>query len=97
MLSGSAAEPGITGVYLFGSSISDKENPSDVDVLVVYCDGNLERGHELAEAIRALPTFEVYDVLAMSDSEERELGFLGSETAYRVWPLTVETATTANR
>jgi predicted nucleotidyltransferase len=78
----------ITGVelYLFGSSTQNKTIPSDVDVLVVYPDGDLRRGHALAEAIREHSVTELYDVLALSKSEERELGFIDSERAIRIWP-----------
>lgn len=73
-------------LYLFGSSTREKASPSDVDVLVVYPDGGLSHGHDLAETIRALPVSEFYDVLALSKSEERELGFIDSERAVRIWP-----------
>jgi predicted nucleotidyltransferase len=73
-------------LYLFGSSIRNKAFPSDIDVLVIYPDGDLRRGHNLAQAIRDLPVTEFYDVLALSKSEERELGFIDSEQAIRIWP-----------
>lgn len=73
-------------LYLFGSSTRGKASPSDLDVLLVFPDGELSRGHDLAEAIRALRGGETYDVIAASESEERELNFIVSENATRIWP-----------
>lgn len=73
-------------LYLFGSSTQEKSSPSDVDVLLVYPDGDLSCGHDLAETIRELPVAEIYDVLALSESEERELEFIDGERAIRIWP-----------
>lgn len=81
-----ASDLSLMAIFLFGSSLSDKSSPSDVDVLVVYPDGELERAHNLAEAIRELPAVELFDVLAMSESEERELSFVQGEHARRIWP-----------
>lgn len=81
------AEVTCVELYLFGSSTQDKASPSDVDVLLVYRDGDLSRGHDLAETIRELPVAEIYDVLALSESEERELEFIDGERAIRIWPL----------
>ncbi|MGW4426025.1 nucleotidyltransferase domain-containing protein [Streptosporangium sp. NPDC004631] len=83
------AELGDIELYLFGSSTGGKAFPSDVDLLLVYADGDLLRGHDLAETIRELPVGEIYDVLVLSDSEERELEFIESEHAIRIWPIAV--------
>lgn len=73
-------------LYLFGSSTHDNTSPMDVDVLILYSDGDLSRGHDVAETIRGLPVAGIYDVLALSESEERELKFIDSECAIRIWP-----------
>lgn len=74
-------------IYLFGSSSTPGQAAaSDIDVLLVYPDGDLPVGHDLAEAIRELPAGEIYDVLALSKSEEHELQFIDSERAMRIWP-----------
>jgi predicted nucleotidyltransferase len=73
-------------LYLFGSSTRGKASPSDVDVLLVYPDGALSCGHDLAQIIRELPAAEIYDVLALSQREERELEFIDGEHAIRIWP-----------
>lgn len=80
--------PNIEGVklYLFGSFARGENFPADVDVLLVYPDGDLSRGHEVAETIRELPAAEIYDVIALSESEERELKFIESEHAIHIWP-----------
>jgi hypothetical protein len=72
-------------LYLFGSSRT-RAFPADIDLLIIYQDGDASLGHDLANSIRDQPAPDVYDVLAMSQSEERELGFIGSERAVRIWP-----------
>ncbi|MGH3912787.1 MAG: DUF429 domain-containing protein [Pseudonocardiaceae bacterium] len=44
----------LSSIY-FGSWLRDSPNASDVDVLLVYPDGNLDTAHELAETIRNSP------------------------------------------
>jgi hypothetical protein len=78
-------QKGIT-VYIFGLLLRDSPNASDVDVLLVYPDRNLDVAHALAETIRNLPAKETYDVLALSTTEEGELSFVASERAIQVWP-----------
>jgi predicted nucleotidyltransferase len=73
-------------VYIFGSWLRDSPSVSDVDVLLVYPDGNLDSTHALAETIRNLPAKEMYDVLALSTAEEGELSFVASKHAIQVWP-----------
>jgi len=80
------ATPNGIRLYLFGSSTHGAPSPSDVDVLLVYSDGQLRAAHALASAIRCIPEYELYDVLALSDSEERELKFIESERAIHFWP-----------
>jgi predicted nucleotidyltransferase len=80
---------GVTDVelYIFGSSATRvTAPPSDIDVLLVYPDSHLSRGHDLAETIRELPVAEIHDVLALSKSEERELEFIDNQRAIRIWP-----------
>ena len=57
----------------------------DVDILLVYPDDHLDQVHALAESIRNLPARD-FDVLALSSTEERELAFVQSERAVRIWP-----------
>jgi predicted nucleotidyltransferase len=73
-------------LYLFGSSVRGKHLPGDLDVLLVYPDGDLSRGHHLAELLRALVLDQQLDVVALSRSEELELDFVRNEQAVRVWP-----------
>jgi hypothetical protein len=59
---------------------------NDVDVLLVYPDGEVGLAHRLAESIRDIPEHAIVDVLALSATEERELGFLDSEQIRQIWP-----------
>lgn len=84
-----AAKPPIgTTLYRFGSSCHGSDVADDVDVLLVYPDGHLDEAHVLAESIRSMRKEYVFDVLALSASEEHELAFVQSEQAARIWPPT---------
>jgi hypothetical protein len=74
-----------TALYLFGSASHGAPVANDVDVLLVYPDGHLDQAHALAESIRTIPEQD-FDVLALSSTEERELAFVRSEQAVRIWP-----------
>ena len=81
-----AAIPAGTTLFLFGSSLVDPSRARDVDILLVYPDGEVSSAHELADAIRAVDVIPPYDVLALSRSEERETGFIQGENAIQFWP-----------
>jgi hypothetical protein len=72
--------------YLFGSWLRDSPSANDVDILLVYPDGHLDKAHIIADSIRNITAEETYDVLALSTTEEHELGFIASERAVRIWP-----------
>lgn len=73
-------------LYLFGSCLRGSGDGNDVDVLLVYPHGELSSAHLLAESIREGPDNAALDVVALSDTEERELGFIESEQARQIWP-----------
>jgi predicted nucleotidyltransferase len=77
--------PAGTKLYLFGSCLSDSGTPHDLDVLLVYRDGELGSAHLLAESIREILEHGVH-LLVLSDTEERELAFIASEEAHLIWP-----------
>jgi predicted nucleotidyltransferase len=77
--------PAGTALYLFGSSWRGHTAPSDIDVLLVYPDGQLHRAHLLAESIRNAATPYIFDVLVLSTHEEHELAFIRIERAARIW------------
>jgi hypothetical protein len=83
----SGVPSGIT-LYLFGSCLHSPGDGNDVDVLLVYPHGDLSSAHALAESIRESSEHAVVDVVALSDAEERELGFIDSEQARQIWPAT---------
>ncbi len=78
--------PDSTALYLFGSWLRDSPSARDVDVLVVYPEGHLDKAHTFAESIRNILADETYDVLALSTTEEHELAFIASEHAVQIWP-----------
>lgn len=75
-----------TTLFLFGSSLVDPSRARDVDILLVYPDGEVSGAHHLADAIRAAGAIPPYEVLALSRSEERETGFIRGEKAIQFWP-----------
>jgi hypothetical protein len=58
---------------------------ADIDVLLVYPSGHLEQASLLAESVRNTAPSLLFDVLALSASEERELAFIQTERALRIW------------
>lgn len=72
------------GIYLFGSSLLGPQATSDIDVLLVYADGDLSRAHQVAESLRNWPLLVEFDVTALSESEEAELNFVASVGAVRL-------------
>lgn len=77
--------PAGTALYLFGSSCWDRTAANDIDVLLVYPNGQLDQANLLAQSIRNAATSLLFDVLALSASEERELAFAQTERAFRIW------------
>jgi hypothetical protein len=77
--------PAGTALYLFGSFWRDHTVPNDIDVLLVYPDGHLHEAHLLAESVRNAATPYIFDVLVLSSDEERELAFIRTERASRIW------------
>jgi predicted nucleotidyltransferase len=77
--------PAGTALYLFGSSCRGEATANDIDVLLVYPNGHLDQAHLLAESVRKAPTSLPFDVLALSAGEERELAFIQTERATRIW------------
>jgi hypothetical protein len=74
-----------TALYLFGSSCRDHTTANDIDVLLVYPNGQLHQSSLLAESVRDAATPLMFDVLALSVNEERELAFIQTERASRIW------------
>jgi hypothetical protein len=77
--------PDGTALYLFGSFWQGHTVSNDVDVLLVYPDGHLREAHMLAESVRNAATHCIFDVLVLSSDEERELAFIHTERASRIW------------
>jgi predicted nucleotidyltransferase len=77
--------PAGTALYMFGSSWRGQTAPNDIDVLLVYPDGHLDQAHLLAESVRNAATPYIFDVLVLSSGEERELAFIRTERASRIW------------
>lgn len=77
--------PAGTALYLFGSFWQSRTAPSDIDVLLVYPDGHLHQAHLLAESVRNAAAPHIFDVLVLSSDEERELAFIRTERASRIW------------
>lgn len=77
--------PAGTALYLFGSFWQGHTAPSDIDVLLVYPDGHLHQAHQLANSVRNATTPYIFDVLVLSSHEERELAFIYTERASRIW------------
>lgn len=73
-------------LFVFGSALRSGDKPRDIDVLVLYEDGNLEAAHILCNRIRSLITFPPLDVIALSESEERDTAFIEGVKAVRLWP-----------
>lgn len=67
--------------YIFGSALHDLSNSNDIDLLLVYRDGDLASAHDVADNVRRASKDKEFDVLAMSDVEECELGFIESQRA----------------
>lgn len=61
--------------FLFGSA-QHSDSPRDVDLLLIYPDGELESAHAAAECVRAADATGMYEVLAASESEERCLDLI---------------------
>jgi predicted nucleotidyltransferase len=75
-----ALPPGFS-LYLFGSVLRLDSDVADIDILIVYPDGELDQAHTLAGTLRNSTSPRPLDVLAMSRSEEHETGFVLSESA----------------
>ncbi len=73
-------------IYLFGSWLRSPEGAEDIDVLVVYPPERFNAAHALAGSLRSIEPGLLYDVLALSEAEERELSFVANEGARKVWP-----------
>lgn len=82
----SLLEPFVKGLhwYIFGSMVTEKDVPEDIDLLIVYPDG------EDSEAVRQLLTeFLVsapIDLNLMSQVEEQELNFVKLQGCMRIYP-----------
>jgi hypothetical protein len=68
-----------------GSSCRGLAAARDVDVLLVYPNGQLHQANLLAESVRNAAAPLIFDVLALSASEEHELAFIQTERASRIW------------
>jgi hypothetical protein len=74
-----------TALYLFGSSCRGLTAANDVDVLLVYPNGQLHQANLLAESVRNAAIPLMFDVLSLSAGEEHELAFIQTERASRIW------------
>ncbi|BDH51215.1 nucleotidyltransferase domain-containing protein [Streptomyces albidoflavus] len=74
-------------IYLFGSTIRGAENPQDTDIAVIYPEGSLGLAHRTAEVYRRMNFSPPIEVIALSQSEQRECDFLSSVGASLLWPL----------
>ncbi|MCX4653747.1 nucleotidyltransferase domain-containing protein [Streptomyces microflavus] len=74
-------------IYLFGSTAKGVSNPQDTDVAVIYPEGSLELAHLVAEKYRTLDFSPPIEVIALSQSEQKECDFLSLVEASLLWPL----------
>lgn len=73
--------PSGMSIYAFGSALVDRRRARDLDILLIYPDGDLEVAHRVANQIRNTTPNGLVDVLAMSRTEERATAFVASERA----------------
>ncbi len=72
--------------YLFGSATRGVSIPGDVDLLVVYDHGDVDRALDLREALfRGFPP-EAIDLVLLSPDEEAELGFIKRASCVQIYP-----------
>ncbi|MFJ9197885.1 hypothetical protein [Streptomyces flaveolus] len=74
-------------LYVFGSATNPtNHHPKDVDILLVYREGDLSLAHEICNRIRELVTYPPIDILALNLEEEIETNFIEAVNAKRFWP-----------
>lgn len=87
--------------YLFGSSLRDAARPNDLDPLIVYEDGQINRALELRDCLLVADTPRPLDVLLLSASEAASTGFVDLEACVGIWPAdpstTIEAMAGSNR
>jgi predicted nucleotidyltransferase len=87
--------PDLTEVhlYVFGSAAkAGGHQPSDVDILLLYREGDLSLAHDICSRIRDLITYPPIDVLALSQKEERETNFINTVNAQLIFPIEASSA-----
>ncbi len=72
-------------LYAFGSGTRSDTTPNDVDLLLVYADGLLDKAHAFAEKIRSTLTAPPYDVLVASETEAAQLDLVAKQEAVLIW------------
>jgi predicted nucleotidyltransferase len=75
--------------YLFGSSVTGCKNFRDIDLLIVYPDGETARAISLMNLLEEVPAAWNLDLVVLSQAEESEVDFIAYQHGVLVWPGSV--------
>jgi predicted nucleotidyltransferase len=70
---------------LFGSSVTGCKTPQDIDLLIVYPDGETGRAISLMNRLEEIPEAWNLDLVVLSQAEELEVDFVAHEHGVLVW------------
>lgn len=76
--------------YLFGSTLHNREQCRDVDLLIIYDHEDILQARLLLEALEDCSMPQPLDLVILSAKEEAEMKFIENERAILVWPLKTE-------
>lgn len=72
--------------YLFGSSSRKEPKPRDIDLLIVYAHGDVDRARELSAWLEANGPMPPVDLVLLSEDEAKQSKFIEAESAILAWP-----------
>jgi len=72
--------------YFFGSAAEKTPGAQDVDLLIVYEHGDVDRARQLLAWIEVNGPVPPLDLTLLSAREERQVGFVEAEKATLIWP-----------
>jgi predicted nucleotidyltransferase len=72
--------------YLFGSSVTGSKSPQDIDILIVYPDGEIGRAISLMNRLEKIPAAWNLDLVVLSQAEESEVDFVAHQHGVLLWP-----------
>jgi hypothetical protein len=75
--------------YLFGSSVTGCKTFQDIDLLIVYPDGETARAISLMNRLEEVPAAWNLDLVVLSQAEESEVDFVAHQHGVLVWPGSV--------